>query len=125
MVARRWQDWTNIVLASWLFVSPWVLGYAGTSAAWNARLVGTAIAVFALVAIYTPQAWEELVNTAAGVWLVVSPFVLNFTAMETVSLHTVVVGILVTAFATWALFGDKRIDKRWHSGIPHDLRGTR
>jgi signal transduction histidine kinase len=119
MVARRWQDWANLVLGAWVFVSPWVLEYSGTastSAAWNAHVMGAAIVVFALIAAYMPKAWEEMINTLAGVWLVVSPFVLGFASAMTIALHTVLVGILATAFAVWAMASDKRLYKRWHSG---------
>jgi hypothetical protein len=116
MIVRRWQDWANLLLGSWLIGSPWVLQYEGTHAAWNAYLTGGGILVVALIAAYMPKAWEELINTLLGIWLVVSPFVLGFAATTTVALHTVVVGILATAFAVWAMASDKRLYKRWHSG---------
>jgi hypothetical protein len=115
MVAKRWQDRANLVLGSWLFVSPWLLDYAGSAAAWNALLMGAGIVTVALIAAYMPKAWEEIINTLLGVWLVVSPFVLGFAAATTVALHTVLVGILATAFAVWAMASDKRLYKRWHS----------
>ena len=114
MVARRWQDWANLVLGGWFFVSPWVLDYAGTPA-WNAHVMGAGIVVFAVIAAYMPKAWEEMINTLLGMWLVVSPFVLGFATATTVALHTVLVGILATAFAVWAMASDKRLYKRWHS----------
>jgi hypothetical protein len=116
MVVRRWQDWVNQVLGSWLFLSPWVLEYGGTAAAWNAYVLGAAIVLFALIAAYVPKAWEEMINTLLGVWLVVSPFVLGFAEPKRIALHTVLIGILVTAFAVWAMASDKRLYKRWHSG---------
>ena len=116
MVARRWQDWANLALGAWLFVSPWALDHAGTTAAWNAHVLGFGIVVFALIAAYMPKAWEEMLNTLFGMWLVVSPFVLGFASATTVALHTVLVGILATAFAVWAMTSDKRLYKRWHSG---------
>ena len=116
MTAKRWQDWANLVLGSWLSVSPWVLDYTGTAAAWNAHGMGVGIVVFALIAAYMPKAWEEMINTLLGIWLVISPFALGFAASESVALHTVLVGILVTSFAVWAMFSDKRLYKRWHSG---------
>ena len=116
MATRRWQDWANLVLGSWIFISPWVLDYAGTTAAWNAYVMGIGIVVFALIAAYMPKAWEEVINTLLGMWLVVSPFALGFSAMTTIALHTVVAGILVTAFAVWAMFSDANFYKRWHRG---------
>ena len=39
---RRWQDWVNLLLGAWLFISPWVLlnagGYA-TDAFWVGALI--------------------------------------------------------------------------------------
>jgi mannose/fructose/N-acetylgalactosamine-specific phosphotransferase system component IIC len=59
-----------------------------------------------------------MINTLAGVWLVLSPFVLGFASATTIALHTVLVGILATAFAVWAMASDKRLYKRWHRGHP-------
>jgi hypothetical protein len=114
MGSRRWQDWANLVLGAWLFVSPWALGYGGI-AAWNAHAVGFGVVVFALTAAYVPKAWEEIINTLFGVWLVASPFVLGFSAAMQEALHTVVVGILATAFAIWAMSNDRKFYERWHS----------
>lgn len=114
MVTRRWQDGVNLVLGLWLFTSPWILDYAGTTAAGNAYVMGTGIVVFAAFAAYMPKAWEEVLNTLLGIWLVLAPFLLGFTAMTGIALHTVVVGVLVTAFAVWAMFSDPQFYERWH-----------
>ena len=116
MATRRWQDWVNLVLGLWLFVSPWALGYAGTPAGWNAYVLGAAIVVFAAIAASMPKAWEEIVNILLGVWLAISPFVLGFANTTTVASHTVIVGVLVTAFAIWAMYRDEEFYKRWHKG---------
>jgi hypothetical protein len=117
MSAKRWQDWINLVLGLWLFASPWALGYADTgAAAWNAYLTGAGIALFAIIAAYMSEAWEEVINTVFGVWLIVAPFALGFAGAATVALHTVLLGILVTAFAVWAMFSDHEYGRRWHSG---------
>jgi hypothetical protein len=63
-----------------------------------------------------PKAWEEIINMLLGVWLVVSPFVLGFSNSTGIALHTVVVGILATAFAIWAMSNEQSFYKRWHSG---------
>lgn len=48
----RWQDWTNLVLGAWLFVAPWLLGFASVSAgAWNAWIVSVVVALAALSAL--------------------------------------------------------------------------
>jgi hypothetical protein len=111
----RWQDWANLVLGSWLIISPWMLGYSGAGA-WNAYGLGAGIVVFASIAAYVPKSWEEMINTLLGVWLVVSPFALGFAADGLVALHTVLVGILATAFAVWAMSSDQRLYKHWRGG---------
>jgi hypothetical protein len=77
--------------------------------------MGAGLVVFAIIAAYMPKAWEEIINTLIGVWLVASPFVLA-PVPKVVALHTVLVGILATAFAIWAMSNDQRFYKRWQSG---------
>jgi hypothetical protein len=112
MTERRWKDGANLLLGAWLLASPWVLDYAGTGAALNAYTMGAAILVVALIAAYMPEAWEEIINTLIGVWLVMSPFVLSYVSTK-IALHTVIVGILATAFAIWAMSNDRRFYQRW------------
>lgn len=45
----RWTEWINGLLAIWLFISPWVLGFAGNSGvAWDAWIVGVIVFLLAL-----------------------------------------------------------------------------
>lgn len=47
----RWTEWINAILAVWLFISPWVLGFADVPrAAWDAWIVGIVVFVLALSA---------------------------------------------------------------------------
>ena len=98
-----------------LFISPWALGYATdvTVAANNAYFLGAAIVLFAAVAVYMPQVWEEWINMAFGLWMIVSPWVLGFAAHRDVTINAVVVGLLVGALATWAMVRDKDFEKWW------------
>jgi hypothetical protein len=127
MAKRRWQDGANLLLGVWLFVSPWLLGallthaeaerYAGSVPAWNAHVLGAALVAFAALAASMPKAWQEGVNTLLGVWLVIAPFVLDFQGMPRLALFTVLVGIMATAFAIWAMFNDRSFHKRWHGAV--------
>lgn len=117
MATKRWQDWVNLLPGLWLFISPWALDYAThQNAAWNAYVAGAGIVVFAAIAAYMPKAWEEAVNTVFGVWLVLSPYVLGFAVHTAVAFNTVAMGVLVMAFAVWAMFSDKEFCKRWYDG---------
>ncbi len=116
MKNKRWQDMVNLVLGAWLFISPLAMGYteSATSATWNAYLVGAVTMAFAAYAVYLPRAWEEWINMGFGVWMIVSPWVLGFAFQTGVSVNTVMVGIVVTAMATWAMFSDREFEKWWH-----------
>ncbi len=44
----RWTEWITMALAVWLFISPWVLGFARVPrAAWDAWIVGVVVFLLA------------------------------------------------------------------------------
>lgn len=92
----------------WLFVSPWVLGFAtgngGASvAAWIACIVAIVIAVLSIAALARAEPWEEWVNIVAGVWLIISPWVLRFSGTRHALWNALIVGAPVIIFAAWDL----------------------
>jgi hypothetical protein len=120
--ANRWQDWTNLILAIWLFISPWVLQFAsgagavgtpaetaapGTAlmaAAWNAWIFGVVVAAIAAAGLVRAQEWEEWTNLVIGIWLVVAPWALGFGSNAVATWNTLVVGVLIFALAAWELY---------------------
>lgn len=45
----EWEDWGNLILGAWLFISPWVLGFFGSAApAWDAWIVGVIVAIISI-----------------------------------------------------------------------------
>jgi hypothetical protein len=49
-------EYTNIALAVWLFIAPWVLGFAAlAAAAWNAWIVAAIVGGLALAAVPTAR----------------------------------------------------------------------
>ena len=100
----RWQDWINMVVGLWLFFSPWTLAYTDmTSAAWNAYLLGAGIVVFSIWALFNPQIWEERINFILGLWLFVSPWILQYTREMTPTLNMIIVGIIVAVLSVTLL----------------------
>lgn len=99
-----WQDWVNLLLAVWLFISPWVLNYTGLgAAAWNAWIVAVVIGVIAVAALSQYARWEEWTNLVLGLWLVISPWVLAVAAPPVVYWNFVIIGLLIAVFAGWDL----------------------
>lgn len=111
---NRWQDWSNLLLGLWVFVSPWVLQHtmttgaaaagAVTSAAmWSFYISGIAIAILAAAALLAFQTWEEWVNLALGSWLFVSPWVLGFSTSTLLMWNAVIAGALIVLLAGWGM----------------------
>ena len=111
---KRWQDWVNLVLGAWTLASPWVLGFADgqSAAAWSAWVLGAAIVIFAGIAMSVPKAWEEAINILLGVCLLASPWVLNFATQSTPTSNAAIAGVLVAAFALWAMLMDTTVRER-------------
>jgi hypothetical protein len=106
---RKWRqrsvlDLYNLLLAMFLFVSPWLFARAnGTAAAMDLRTSGAAIAVISLVAMAAFADWEEWANLLLGIWLMVSPWVLGFAHTGAIHL-SILVGFTVAFLAALELF---------------------
>ena len=116
MAPKRWQDLVNGVLGLWMFASPSILGFAAPeSAAMRvAWILGLAIVVFAGIAVYMPKAWEDALNVILGVCLLASPWGLGYSDQARPTTNAVVIGLLVTALAVWAMLMDTAVQKWWH-----------
>jgi hypothetical protein len=111
---KRWQDGVNLVLGAWMIASPWTFGFADgqSPAALSAWVLGAAVIVFAVIAMSMPKAWEEAINILLGVGLMASPWVLGFAKQSEPTTNAVIVGVLVVAFALWAMLTDTSIRQR-------------
>ena len=103
----RWQDWTNVILGAWLFVSPWLVGFAGTAAAaWNAWILGLVVMAFALWALAAPSSrgaqWWLVISAA---WVFIAPWLLGFANQAGGAWNAWIVSVLVALVALWALAG--------------------
>ena len=123
--AGHWQDVANLVLATWLFLSPWILGFvlvsataAGaaapgpnlSNASWNAWVLGILIVLLAIAALSGTRLWQEWLQLLLGVWLFIAPWVLGFSAAPAAAWDHWIVGILVVVCAASKLqaFGSAR-----------------
>jgi hypothetical protein len=109
---RQWQDVANLVLGVWLIASPWILEFTAVDYALaNAYIIGAIVAVAAAAALVKFQEWEEWVNAVLGLWLIASPWLLEFAA-ATATAETqaafyatwtfIVTGVLVIGLAGWS-----------------------
>jgi hypothetical protein len=47
-----WEEWLNLIVGLWALVSPWVLGFQGTTAMTVHVVIGAAVAVLAAIEIW-------------------------------------------------------------------------
>jgi hypothetical protein len=98
-------DLVNAVLGVCLALAPWALGFTGEVAAtWNALIVGAAIALVALGALFVFREWEEWVNLALGVWAILAPWLLGFTTVAAAMYAHVIIGLIVGVLAALDLW---------------------
>jgi SPW repeat len=69
MMEQGWKketiaDVINLALGAWLFLTPWIFGFASEAApSWTAWLSGIAIAAVAIAVLVAFTEWEEWVDT--------------------------------------------------------------
>ncbi|AIC26468.1 MULTISPECIES: SPW repeat protein [Rhizobium] len=98
-------DIVNIVAGLGLLISPWLFGFAAeTSAAWNAWIVGAAITVLAVAALYAFYEAEEWANLVLGLWALVAPWILGFSAVTAAMWAHVIAGIVVAVLAAGSIW---------------------
>jgi hypothetical protein len=114
----RWQDWASFSLGLWLALSPWMVGYTEhESATGNAVFLGLALALGCHFEAACDLEAPEWLNLAAGLWLVIAPFALGFSAVHVATANSIVVGSLVAVLAGSALSLDKEIGRWWHKRV--------
>ena len=99
-------DVANLILGAILLVSPWTLGFSSGAPSQNAFVSGIIIAVISIAALVAFAVWEEWLNLIMGIWVMVSPWVLGFTATTAMRVH-IVIGIWVAILAVieiWLLY---------------------
>jgi hypothetical protein len=98
-------DVINLILAVWLFLSPWIVGFAGvTPAAWVAWLSAIAIAIFAIAALAAFAEWEEWINLALGIWVLISPWVVHVSGEQKPTVTLFLTGAAVAVIAAIELW---------------------
>lgn len=101
----RWQDWVNVVLGLWLFVSPWLLGVSGVeSASRTAWVLGALVVAAALWALASPQSvYAEACNAVLGLAALVAPWVVGFSDLGVTVWSFFISGVIILVLSAWIL----------------------
>jgi hypothetical protein len=117
-----WRDLLNMLLAIWLFLSPWVLEFgshlpteqlgsgaaAAQTASMNAWWLGAIVFLISASAIFGrtqlwQQPWQEWLNLILGAWIFIAPWVLGFFNLHVPSFNHWIVGAMIFAIAASSL----------------------
>lgn len=99
----RWQDWVNLIVGIWLFSSPMIFGYRGNEYVWNSYVFGGGVILFSVWALTDRKIWEEWINLIIGIWIIISPWVLDFAIDVDVLWNTIIIGIAISTLSIWSL----------------------
>ena len=107
MKTAKTLSWIVALAGLWEIVAPFILGYTATTVAlWNAIIIGAVLAVLAVWAALTDNEGNvkalNWVNGILGLWLLVAPFILSYSAVAAAMWNDVIIGIVVTVLAIWA-----------------------
>lgn len=99
-----WENWTNLVLGIWLFITPWMFTTSLSAdvtmrASWNFWIIGASIAVAAGLALQDIKPWEEWVSLALGVWMFISPWVFAYATDTNLLWNSLIAGAAVAVFS--------------------------
>ncbi len=127
----KWQDWSLVVVAGILFLSPWLFGtVTQTASSWNAWIIGIGFVAFTLRTTFLPPpgayanehtheggraAWWQKVSDSCqythiakeelvvGAWMLVAPWILGFAAIAAAAWTAWIAGIVIVVLAVWKL----------------------
>jgi uncharacterized membrane protein HdeD (DUF308 family) len=93
-------------------LAPYVLNYSGIDKTlWNDLIIGAAmivIAAFCAIFAYQPGSYmlRQAVGTLAalaGIWLIVAPFILNYTDTTNALWNDIITGVLFVILSTYSV----------------------
>jgi hypothetical protein len=96
-------DVYNLFLAAVLFLSPWLFKLTNSQGKIDLWITSAIIVVLSLAAIIAYRDWEEWINVLMGVWLIASPWLLEFPHTRAMHL-SIGFGIVIVLLALLDLF---------------------
>jgi hypothetical protein len=106
-IHRPWEDGVSFVLGVLVLASPWVWGPMDErNVVLNAVVVGLLICGASALEIGALQKWEEWLNLALGVWLVMSPPVFGYSHVTSLAVAHYALGSVIAILAALEYWQD-------------------
>lgn len=115
--SRSWtrpQDWVSLFAGLYLALAPlWVdVNTAGT---WAMVLIGAAVAVMALIALYAPGAYiDEWMTAVVGAFAIVAPWVFDFAGRDWAARTSWIAGAVVVLASLAAIPASMSVYRHQH-----------
>lgn len=107
----RLCDIANLALSVVLFFSPWLFDLSYGAPWQTASVVGLIIGVLSIAALAAFAVWEEWFLLAAGLGLIVSPWLMGFQNSDAMRIDVIIGGIVavLAAFEVWCIRGRQAV----------------
>ncbi len=57
---KAWEEWINMVIGLWIFISPWVLGMVSINVMWNHWIVGIMTVLMSALSVREVQRQSKI-----------------------------------------------------------------
>lgn len=105
---RSWEDGLGLMLGVTIGLTPWLYDEASVPAVvLNSAVVGLAVLALAQLELVRLRRWQEMAQLACGVWLVASPFVLDYDHQDHLRIWHWALGGIVCVLAAFELWQDR------------------
>lgn len=102
----RWLSGLTIATGLWLWASLTFLNYADNQTIfWNSLIVGAIAIIFGGIREWSESDhgdWASWISVFAGMWLIVSPFILSFFDIAGPMWNAIVSGVILTFLSGWS-----------------------
>ena len=102
---RSWEDGLGLMLGVTIGLTPWLYEEASVPAVvLNSAVIGLAVLALAQLEIVHLRRWHEIAQLLCGIWLVASPFILDYAHQDHLRIWHWVLGGIVAALAAFELW---------------------
>ncbi len=102
-----WEDCVSMFLGALIVLTAWIVGDVGSqTVAANATIVGILVLALGASEFVDLRRWEEGLETACGLWLIASPFILGYAEAGSLRYWHFVLGAAVVLLAMLELRQD-------------------
>jgi len=102
-----WEDIVSMCLGALIVLTAWMVGDVGSqTVAANATIVGILVVALGASEFLDLRRWEEVLETACGLWLIASPFIFGYADAGMLRYWHFVLGAAVVLLAMFELRQD-------------------